>query len=331
MVVPTQDLPGGYKIPVVGYGTAGRGGIESALELALEAGYRHIDTAYAYRNEEEIGKVLNKWLSTGKVKREELFIVTKLPSSANTSDRVEEFLKKSLKSLQLDYVDLYLIHHPIWREPKDPNERFGESIAYPTDHIALWKKMEEQVDAGRTKTIGLSNFNSAQIDRILKIARIKPASLQIENHLYLQQNELVKFCQDNGIVVVAYSPLGAPGRSEYREDSGLPKTVLLDATVLKLAEKYNKTPAQILLKFQLQRNVVVIPKSSTPQRIKENFDLFSFTLTDQDFNTLRSLDIGEKARLGFGAPKGTLQDHPEWPFPKGDTYYVVNRMPPRRP
>jgi len=326
MGIPTLDLAGKYKIPIVGFGTAGqREGdeLERALEVALESGYRHFDTAYIYANEEVVGKILNQWISTGKVKREELFIVTKLPPSANSPDRVEAHLKESLQKLQLDYVDLYLIHFPIWMEPKDPGKRFGDDILHPTDHVALWQKLEEQVDLGRTKTIGLSNFNISQISKILKIARIKPASLQIEIHIYLQSEELVKFAQKNGIVVVGYSSLGAPGTAIYSSDSGLVPNILQEPKLSVIAAKYNKTPGQVVLKFLLQSNIVVIPKSYTPSRIKENIDLFDFTLEETDLKTLRNLEVGEKARLSsrfFGSAR--VREHPEYPFKSQGVYYA---------
>jgi len=326
MGIPTLDLAGKYKIPIVGFGTAGhREGdqLERALEVALESGYRHFDTAYMYANEEVVGKILNQWISAGKVKREELFIVTKLPPSANSPDRVEAHLKESLQKLQLDYVDLYLIHFPIWLEPKNPEERLGEQIVHPTDHVALWKKLEEQVDLGRTKTIGLSNFNISQISKILKIARIKPASLQIEIHVYLQNEELVKFAQKNGIVVVGYSSLGAPGSAIYSSDSGLVPHILEEPKLSVIAAKYNKTPGQVVLKFLLQKNIVVIPKSYTPSRIKENIDLFDFTLDETDLKTLRSLEVGEKARLGVRFFSSiSITEHPEYPYKSEGSYYA---------
>ncbi|KAL1497126.1 hypothetical protein ABEB36_008136 [Hypothenemus hampei] len=324
MGVPSINLLGGYKMPMVGFGTAGKnedGRLEVALNTALENGYRHIDTAYIYENEEEVGKVLQKWISSGKIQREELFIVTKLPPFANTPERVEEALKESLNRLQLDYVDQYLIHFPVWMEPKDPQSK-SELIPHKTDLIALWKKMEEQVDARRTRTIGLSNFSQQQISKILKNARIKPAALQIEVHIYNQSDKLINYAQTNGLIVVAYSPLGAVGRIVYSEDSGLKSVLFEDPVVVKIAEKYHKTPCQVLLKFLLQRNIVVIPKSFTPSRIKENIDLFDFTLNELDLKALRGLEVGEKARIGFrNSMFDNICTHPEWPFKgKKDNY-----------
>ncbi|CAH1984034.1 unnamed protein product [Acanthoscelides obtectus] len=221
------NVVGGGKMPIIGLGTwqaTNDEELTSALNHALEAGYRHIDTAYVYDNEKIIGKVLKEWISSGRLKREDLFITTKLPICGIHEDRVEMFMKMSLENLQLDYVDLYLIHFPIGTNyiegySRTPNDK---AVLEKSDHIAIWKKMEEQVDAGRTKAIGLSNFNKRQVEKVLKNARIKPASLQIELHVLLQQKELVEFCQSNGIVVVAYSPLGSPGFNNFMQKHGFP-------------------------------------------------------------------------------------------------------------
>uniref|UniRef100_V5GRZ6 Aldose reductase n=1 Tax=Anoplophora glabripennis TaxID=217634 RepID=V5GRZ6_ANOGL len=213
-----KDLPGGLKMPAIGLGTAGfwdEAALERVLNAALELGYRHIDTAYGYKNEVFIGRVLKKWFSSGKLKREDIFITTKLPLIGIHQDRVELFMKKSLENLQVEYVDLYLIHHPIgvkYFGDEDNRKEIDE-----VDHIQIWKKMEEQVQLGRTKTIGLSNFNKRQIERIITTARIKPACLQVELHVDFQQRDLVGYCHKNGIVVVAYSPLGAPGDKRFRD------------------------------------------------------------------------------------------------------------------
>ncbi|XP_066247891.1 aldo-keto reductase family 1 member B1-like [Euwallacea similis] len=321
MAAPSLTFKNGSGIPVVGLGTwqcTDKKELEAALNAALESGYRHIDTAFAYRNEDVIGNVINQWFSEGKLKREDLFITTKLPLEAIAPDKVEEFLKKSLKSLQLTYVDLYLIHFPVGIKAQDNPSLHLETI--PTDHLAVWKKMEEQVDAGLTKAIGVSNFNIKQVERILKNSRIQPACLQIENHVFLQQTELVKYCQDNGIVVVAYSPLGSPGIGAFHarfgsEPKNVPK-ILEDPTMKRIADKHKKTPAHVALKFLLQRNIVVIPKSVTESRVKQNIKLFDFTLDDDDIKSLKALDVGEDARVCDFSFSKSLSAHPEWPFPK---------------
>lgn len=157
--------------------------------------------------------------------------------------------------------------------------------------------MEEQVDAGRTKAIGLSNFNLSQIQKILKTARIKPANLQVELHVFFQQSELVDFCSKNGITVTAYSPLGTPGLNPFLKSIGLKErddlpSVLKNPVINKIAEKYSKTPAQIALRYLIQLGVAPIPKSTTPNRIQENIGVFDFELSLNDFQELKKLDVG---------------------------------------
>jgi len=317
MAIPSFEIVGGYKFPAVGFGTftiTDEKDLEEALDVALETGYRHIDTAYIYENEHIIGRVLKKWFDSGKLKREDIFITTKLPANGVNPDRVEHFLQTSLKNLQLDYVDLYLIHFPVClgQEGGDPE---------PTDHISTWKKLEEQVDAGRTKAIGLSNFNKDQVKRIIENSRIKPAANQVELHVYLQQPELVKYCQENGVVVTSYFSLGNPGLVKWIEKRGAKPSAIMqnviileDAAVKRIADRHNKSPAQVLLKYLLQKNISVIPKSITATRIKENINLFDFTLDGDDLSALEALDQGEKGRRGRFDMNPAYLKHPEYPF-----------------
>ncbi|EFA02581.1 aldo-keto reductase family 1 member B1 isoform X1 [Tribolium castaneum] len=322
------DLPGGLKMPALGLGTwqaKDKDELVKALNAALELGYRHIDTAYVYENEKIIGDVLKQWFTSGKLKREDLFITTKLPMFGVHPDRVEFFMKKSLENLQIDYVDLYLIHFPIGFK-YDSNT--GRSLLDDkqqmvpegkTDHAAVWKKMEEQVDAGRAKTIGLSNYNISQIETVLKSARIKPANLQVELHVYLQQRALVDFCHKNGITVVAYSPLASPGFNKFLQSIGkepkkLPE-ILSDPVVNKIAKKHSKTPAQVVLRFLLQRGIAAIPKSVTPKRLQENINVFDFKLDDGEFKELWNLEVGEDARVcDFRLGLFKIEDHPDFPM-----------------
>ncbi|XP_018579939.1 aldose reductase-related protein 2-like [Anoplophora glabripennis] len=319
-----MDMSGGFKMPAIGLGTweaTDEKEVETALNAALEAGYRHIDTALIYKNEAVIGRILKEWISSKKLKREDLFITTKLPMVAMEKNRVEKFMKISLDRLQLDYVDLYLIHAPIGtKDGVDGTPRTFDTIqTAETDHIAIWKKMEEQVDAGRTKAIGLSNFNIRQINRILKFSKIKPACLQVELHVYLQQRELVDFCHQNGIVVVAFSPLGSPGYNKYlvkldKKPKKLPG-MLHDENIKKIASKHKKTNAQVMLRYLLQKSIAAIPKSVTPSRLKENINVFDFSLDGTDMKALDDLEVGEDARVfNFRIP--AFVEHPEFPFTK---------------
>ncbi|XP_030760213.1 aldose reductase A-like [Sitophilus oryzae] len=321
MAVQTFDLLGKFKIPSVGFGTF-TATDEKELEVALdaaEAGYRHVDTATVYRNEHIIGNVLKKWFDSGKLSRKDIFITTKLPTDGVHPDRAEKFLLESLEKLQLDYVDLYLIHLPICTSGSLSGP--GGSKPEPTDLVATWKKLEEQVDLGRAKAIGVSNFNISQVQRILDNARIKPAANQVELHVFLQQPELVKFLQQNGVLPISYSTLGNPGINKFLEKVGRPlrtnaPDLLGNATVKTIAEKHHKTSGQILLKYWVQKKVAVIPKSVTPSRIKENIGLFDFSLDENDLKSLESLDLGEEGRQATMSFSKEFVDHPEYPFPR---------------
>ncbi|XP_029679358.1 aldo-keto reductase family 1 member A1-like isoform X2 [Formica exsecta] len=313
-------LPTGQAMPILGFGTWNASGkeLEVALDAALTAGYRHIDTATAYENECAIGNTLKKWFDSGKLKRSDLFIVTKLPPNGNRAKDVEKWIKKSLANLQISYLDLYLVHVPFAFENGEdlrPHNENGEiRIDIDTDHLQIWSAMEEQVLEKRTKAIGLSNFNIHQIKKILDNAKLPISNLQIELHVNFQQKELIKFCQDNNISITAYSPLGTRG---FLKEIGKANTIpnlLENPTVLEIAEKYKKTPAQILLKHIIQKGIIAIPKSSTSTRIKENIQLFDWELRVEDIDKLNAIDMGESGRIcDFSFFKG-VEKHPEFPF-----------------
>jgi len=321
----TIDLINGTKMPVVGLGTwqaTNPVELEKALDVALSAGYRHIDTAYMYQNEEVIGKVLKRWLDSGKIKREELYIVTKLPPIGMRKEHVGYFLEKQLKSLQLDYVDLYLVHMAIGFQYVDDKNLFPTdedgSIKYDsrTNHAEIWKAMEQQVDKGLTKSIGISNFSSDQIERLMKVARIQPANHQIELHAYCQRKPVRETCKKYNITICAYAPIGSPGRKELYKKRGAdwePIPILEDPVVTEIAKAHGKSTSQVLLRFLTQQGIAVIPKSTNPDRLKSNFDVFDFTLTSAEMKKLDSLDQGEAGRSFkvTGLWKG-LSAHPEF-------------------
>ncbi|KAG8228467.1 hypothetical protein J437_LFUL009332 [Ladona fulva] len=314
------ELNNGVRIPSLGFGTwqASDKELEDAVEHALTAGYRHIDGAYAYENEKALGRVLKRWIDSGRVKREDLFIVTKLPEVGNTPAGVVKYLQRSLDNLGLSYVDLYLVHTPFGYHERgeDLHPMTDEGVIdvdMGTDHIAIWKAMEDQVEAGKTRCIGLSNFNEKQIERVWTSAeRIKPAMLQVELHLYFQQKELVNYCNSRKIKVCAYSPLGSRGSAKLLGKE-IPE-LLENPEVKKVAEKHNKTPAQVLLRHTIQRGIAAIPKSTNPGRIVQNFQIFDFELSPEEVASLDAQDQGKDGRiLDFKFFKG-VEKHPEFPF-----------------
>ncbi|KAG8311228.1 hypothetical protein J6590_046689 [Homalodisca vitripennis] len=318
----------GMKMPVLGLGTlvnTDQQELETALDAALDAGYRHFDTAYVYHNEAAIGKVLKKWFDSGRIKREELFIVTKLWRTAMHEKYVEESLTRQLADLQLTYVDLYLIHSPVGFVHGDdlfPKDEEGNmKLDMTTDLEAVWKAMERQVDAGRTKFIGVSTFNIEQLERIRKIARIMPSTNQIECHLYLQEKELREWAWTHGSTVTAFSPFGSPGIISMLQEHGIAteKQITLnplkDPTVVRIAESHKRTPGQVLLRHLLQLGVSAIPKSSNPERIRQNFQVFDFELSEKEMAELNALDKGEDGRkFGISDMMKGCEKHPEYPF-----------------
>ncbi|KAJ8973048.1 hypothetical protein NQ317_011328 [Molorchus minor] len=244
---------GDIQMPIVGLGTwrAQPQEVQDAITVALEKGYRHIDTAFNYNNEEAIGDALKKWFESGKGRREDLFITTKLPNCGNRPKDVERFLKMSLDRLKLRYVDLYLIHMPFSFLCDESNftplknEDGSFCLDVDNDIVGTWKVMEQQVTNGLTKTIGLSNFNEEQVQRIYDSAQIKPAVLQVEMHAYNQQKSLRELCKKLNIAVTAYSPLGSPGANnhfstKYNYSLADFPDILGHPTVKEISEKYKK-------------------------------------------------------------------------------------------
>ncbi|KPJ18101.1 Alcohol dehydrogenase [NADP+] [Papilio machaon] len=317
----------GDLMPTLGLGTwqAPPDVIESTVYKALDLGYRHIDTAFNYNNEEAIGNAIKQWITDGKGTRKDLFITTKLPHVGNRASDVRKFLDLQLSRLQMDYVDLYLIHVPfgfhcnldtLTPVVKDNGEY---DLDMETNHINTWRVMEQCQKEGRIRNLGLSNFNQAQISKIMKHATLKPQVLQVELHAYFQQLELRKFCADNDIVVTAYAPLGSPGAKDhfvnkYNYNPDAFPDLLGHPEVKEIASRHGKTPAQVLLNFLVNQKVVVIPKSTSEKRLKENFDIYDFELMPEEINSLKNLDKGEGGRIfNFLFWKG-VEKHPEYPF-----------------
>lgn len=249
------------------------GEVRKAVEHALSVGYRHIDAAYVYGNEDEVGQGLAAGFKSG-IKREDIFVTTKFWCSFHTKP-AEEALDLSLKSLGLDYVDLYLIHWPVamnadGNDPKFPTLPDGSrDLVKDWSHVQTWKAMEKLMQTGKVKAIGVANYSKKYLEELLEQATVKPATNQIENHPYLPQQEIVDFCKENDILITAYSPLGSAGSPLIKERE-----------IQDLAKKYDVTPGCILISYHVARGSVVIPKSVTPSRIEENLKIIQLDASD---------------------------------------------------
>lgn len=258
-------LNNGLDMPQLGFGVwkITDEEVTEAVSTAIEIGYRSIDTAKVYGNEVGVGKAI---ASSG-VPRENLFITTKLWNADQGYDNTLAAFDESLEKLGLDYVDLYLIH---WPTPE-----------YDT-YVESYKALEELYHDGLVKAIGVCNFNTGHLERILDECDVKPVLNQVECHPYFQQKELKDFCKRHDIYIESYSPL-MNGRE-----------VLTDEVLTGIADKYNKTAAQVILRWHLQSGSIVIPKSVTPSRIRENFDVFDFELSESDMDEIAMLDKDER-------------------------------------
>lgn len=312
-------LNNGTRLPSLGFGLWKVEKSETARVVhdAIDVGYRHLDGACDYGNEVEAGEGIRKALADGLCSREELWVTSKLWNTYHAAEHVRPACERSLHDLGLDYLDLYLIHFPIaqrfvpFEERYPPEWIFDPSADLPKVERAAvpisetWAAMENLVKQGLVKTIGVSNFGTAQIADLLTYAKIPPAVLQIELHPYLTQEKLVRFAQENSIAVTGFSPLGAQSyfslnmaRSE--------ESVLNSKTVTAAAAKHGRTPAQIVQRWAIQRGVAIVPKTSRRERMVENIDLFDFELTTDEMESIFDLnrnrrfnDPGDFAEVAF--------------------------------
>ncbi|XP_069404008.1 1,5-anhydro-D-fructose reductase isoform X2 [Ovis canadensis] len=313
--------------------TAAPGEVTEAVKVAIDVGYRHLDCAYVYHNENEVGVGIQSKIKEGAVRRENLFIVSKilgqqagvhsqLPRApwpcvcasslplqlwctCHKKSLVKAACTRSLKTLKLDYLDLYLMHWPMGFKSGEadlPVDHNGMIIPSDTDFLNTWEAMENLVAAGLVRAIGVSNFNHQQLERLLNKPnlRFKPVTNQIECHPYLTQKNLISFCQSRNVSVTAYLPFGGSSGGMH---------LMEDPTIQTIAQKHRKSAAQILIRFQIQRNVRVIPKSVNPKRILENFQVFDFELSEEDMTDLLGLD--RNLRLSTFP---ITENHKDYPF-----------------
>jgi len=262
----------------------------NATKAALEAGFRVIDTAERYRTEREVGEAMQEVFKEGKIKREDVFVITKLWNTNHRPQRVKPAFEASLKKLQLDFVDLYLIHTPFAFQPgdeQDPRDANGNVIY--DQGVTLpdtWRAMEGLVSEGKCKAIGLSDVSLAQVQDIVKAGRIKPAVVHVESHPYLPEWDLLSYCTEKRIVLQAFAALGHSSEP----------SLLMDPVIIAIARRINKTPAQVLLAWAIQRGTAPLTTSKTPSRIQENFEVS--TLPE---DAMREISDGIKSRVRFNA------------------------------
>ncbi|WP_339925006.1 aldo/keto reductase [uncultured Cyclobacterium sp.] len=281
------------KMPILGLGTwkSSPGEVYQAVLWALEAGYRHIDCAAIYQNEKEVGDALKKAFEEGIVSREEVWVTSKLWNNAHEMDKVEGGLQKTLADLQLDYLDLYLIHWPISLKEEVMFPKTGDDfLDYQSVPLSdTWKGMEALKEKGLVKHIGVSNFNISKLKEILKSCVVAPEMNQIELHPYLPQDGLVRFCKENSINITAYSPLGSADRPKARQKEDDP--ILMEHKVFKdIALKHGVSVAQVLIAWSLHRDIAVIPKSSNKERIKANLEAKDVELQQDDMKSIAAIN-----------------------------------------
>ena len=260
---------GAGAIPAVGFGTLIRDPVaaKQAIKTALKVGFRHLDCAELYGNEDVVGNAMREAFEAGTVRREEVFVTTKLWNNNHRPDRVTPALEGSLRRLQLDYVDCYLIHTPFAFPPGDeqhPRDEHGQVIYdIGVTLVETWRAMERLVDEGKCRAIGLSDIRLEKLKEIVTVARIKPAVVQVESHPYLPEWELLDFCRRHGIVMQAFAPLG----------HGMEPRVTEDPVITAIARRIHRTPAQVALAWAVQRGAALLTTSTNPDRIRENFDI----------------------------------------------------------
>ncbi len=306
--IPTLRFANDDLMPALGLGTwkSAPGEVGAAVRHAIEVGYRHIDCAAIYGNEREVGEAIADCLRAGTVMREQLWITSKLWNDAHAPQDVRPALERTLADLQLEQLDLYLMHWPVALTPGVGMPRRAEDIL-PPEAAPLertWEAMAELVDAGLTRHIGVSNFSRQKLAR-LQAGLPQPEMNQVELHPYLQQRQLVAQCQAQGIHVTAYSPLGSGDRPAAMKGQDEP-ILLQEPTIGEIARRHEATPAQVLIAWALARGTAVIPKSTNPQRIEQNLAAAGLALTPEDLQQIESLDRHRRyVEGGMWTPPGS--------------------------
>ncbi|MFO7720425.1 MAG: aldo/keto reductase [Gillisia sp.] len=307
------NFKNGDEMPVLGLGTwkSEKGEVGKAVKAAIENGYRHIDCASIYGNEAEIGEALAEIFAEGKVKREDLWITSKLWNDAHLKQDVIPALEKTLKDLQLSYLDLYLIHWPV---------AFKPGIAFPEkdeDYLSLeeapigetWKMMLEAKALKMIRNAGVSNFSITKLEDLIEETDEIPEMNQIELHPYLQQNDMLEFCSKHNIHLTAYSPLGSSDRTQAMKAANEP-SLLEDKVINNIAKKHGASPAQVLIKWNIMRGTAVIPKSVNKDRIIENIQSTGVNLNEEDLNKISGLDKSFRYVTGeFFVTKGNSYEN----------------------
>jgi D-xylose reductase len=302
-MIPTLMLAGGDAMPVVGLGLwkIDKPAAPGIVQRAIRDGYRHLDCACDYGNEEDVGAGIRAALDAGACRRDELWVTSKLWNTYHAHAHVRPAVERSLRDLGLDYLDLYLIHFPIALEFVPFGERYPPGWLHDPGapgrgmrpaRVPLgetWGAMEELVRAGLVRQIGVCNYNCALLRDLLSYATIRPAVLQVELHPFLAQEKLLRFCREEGIAVTGFSPLGAASYVSLGM-AGADESVLDQAPVRDAARHHGRTPAQVVLRWGVQRGTAVIPKTSDPRRLVENLALFDFALSDDEMRAISALD-----------------------------------------
>lgn len=314
--VPSIELNDGNKMPQVGFGLwkVENANASDIVYNAIRTGYRLFDGACDYGNEVEAGQGVARAIKEGIVKREELFIVSKLWNTFHDAEQVEPIAKKQLADWGVDYFDLYIIHFPVALKYVAPEKRYppswfaddGKSVEYSKASLeSTWHAMEDLKKKGLAKSIGISNYTGALLLDLLAYAETKPQTLQIEHHPYLVQPKILELAKDNNIAVTGYSSFGPQSFVDGEmELAGSIPTLFEHDVIKKIAESHGKTTAQVLLRWATQRGLAVIPKSSSQGRLESNLDVTSFDLTTEEIDSISGLDrnLRFNAPLNWGIP-----------------------------